>query len=114
MHFIPYLGGMAATQLAFDMVREIILPSSKRPDSVKVLFLLTDGGYVGNAVRIAANKLKKKSVEIYVIGVGKERKVKPMTSLASKSQNVFFLKRFKDLKRLRRRIAILPTKGRNE
>ena len=106
---------MTATQLAFDMVREKILPSSKRPDSVKALFVLTDGGYVGNDVRIAANKLKK-SVEIYVIAVGIGKKVwrKPVARLASKTQNVFSLRSFKNLKKLKRKIAILPTKGRNE
>ena len=95
------------------MVRNIILPSSKRPDSTKALFLITDGeSNVGGSPQKAADYLKKeKDVEIYVIGIGKKVRDESLKRLASGAKKVFPVKSFKDLKKLKRKIAILDTQG---
>ena len=70
---------------------------------------------MGKAVRTAANKLKiEKGVEIYAIPIGKKVRDQSMRKVASAAKNVLPLKRFIGLKKLKRKIAILPTKGRNE
>ena len=108
-------GGGTATRLALDMVRKVVLPSSKRSDSTKALFLITDGeSNVGGSPKKAADQLKKDGVEIYVIGVGKKVRDESLKRLASKAENVFQVKKFRDLKTLKRKIAILPTKGKKE
>ena len=92
------------------MVRKVILPSSKRSDSTKALFLITDGeSNVGGSPKKAADRLKKDGVEIYVIGVGKKVRDDSLKRLASNPKHVFEVKNFRDLKK----IANLPTKGRN-
>ena len=113
---VTFSGGGTATRLALDMVRNLIIPSSKRPDSKKALFLITDGeSNVGGSPKKAANYLKnKEKVEIYVIGIGKKVRDESLRGLASKAENVFPLKSFKDLKKLKRKIAILPKQGTNE
>ena len=96
------------------MVRKVILPSSKRSDSTKALFLVTDGEWnVGGSPKKAADQLKKDGVEIYVIGVGKKFRDESLKRLASNAENVFHVKKFRDLKTLERKIAKPPTKGRN-
>ena len=102
--------------MALEEVRKVILPSSKRPDSTKALFLVTDGeSNVGGSPRKAADHLKKQeNVEIYVIGIGKKVRHESLKRLASNPENVFQVKNFKDLKTLKEKIAILPAKGSNE
>ena len=96
------------------MVRNVVLPSSKRSDSTKALFLITDGeANVGGSPKKAADQLEEAGVEIYVIGVGKKVKDESLKRLASNPENVFPVKKFRDLETIKRKIAILPTKGRN-
>lgn len=96
------------------MVGKVILPLSKRPDSTKVLFLVTDGP--PNAARLArktADYLKRRAnVDIYAIAIGENAGKRQLSELASKAENVFPMKSFKDLKKLKRKI--LSTGGVNE
>ena len=95
------------------MVRKMILPSSKRRHSTKALFLVTDGPpNAAGVVRKAADQLKKEGVEIYAIAVGKNAGKTSLRRLASKVENVFPVKSFKDLKNLNRKMALLSTKSR--
>ena len=96
------------------MVRKLILPSSQRPGSTKALFLVTDGPpNVARPAKKAADYLKKRfSVEIYAIAIGKNAGKRQLSGLASKADNVFPMKSYKDLKRLKRKI--LSTKGGNQ
>ncbi len=98
------------------MVRKVILPSSERPDSTKALFLLTDGGSnFGGSPRNAAKILKNEDVEIYVIGIGKKvMRDKSLRTLASNDENVFAIKGYKDLKKVKKMIVNRPVKGKNK
>ena len=96
------------------MVRKVILPSSNRPGSTKALFLVTDGPpNVARPAKKAADYLKKrKSVEIYAIAIGENAGKRQLSGLASKADNVFSMKSYKDLlNKLKRKI--LSTKGGN-
>jgi hypothetical protein len=96
------------------MVRKVILPSSKRPDSTKALFLVTDGeSNVGGSPNKAANILKK-DVEIYVIGIGKKIGDESLTQLASNIDNVFTIRSYKHLNKVRNMIVNRPVKGKKE
>ncbi len=108
--------GATGTRLALDMVRKVILPSSKRPDSTKALFLLTDGdSNVGGSPRKAADILKnEEDVEIYVIGIGKKVRDESLRTLASNDENVFAIKSYEDLNKVKKMIVNRPVKGKNE
>jgi uncharacterized protein YegL len=95
------------------MVRKVILPSAKRPDSTKALFLITDGeSNVGGSPKKAAEKLKnEENVEIYVIGIGSKVRDESLRILASNDENVFAVESFKDLKKVKKMIVTRPAKG---
>jgi F0F1-type ATP synthase gamma subunit len=98
------------------MVRRLILPSSKRPDSVKKLFLVTDAGEsnLGGSPKKAADILKK-DVEIDVIGIGKKvRDAYSLRQLASKYENVFSIRSYKDLNKVKKMIVSMPVKGKQD
>ena len=96
------------------MVRKVILPLSKRSDSTKALFLIAHGEpNLGGSPKKTADQLKEAGVEIYVIVVGKKVRYESLKRLASNPENVFHVKKFRNLKTLKRKIANLPTKGRD-
>lgn len=94
-------------------MRKVILPSTKRPDSTKALFLITDGeSNVGGSPKTSAKILKNEhDVEIYVIGIGKKVRDESLRNLASKDENVFTIRSYKDLKKVKKMIVTLPMKG---
>ena len=113
---IQYTRGATATRLALDMVRNLILPSAKRPGSTKALFLVTDGeSNVGGSPKKAADVLKnEENVEIYVIGIGKKVRDQSLRELASEDKNVFAVASFKDLKKVKKKVVNRPVKDYSE
>jgi hypothetical protein len=76
--------------------------------------LVTDGeSNVGGPPKKAANILKK-DVEIYVIGIGKKVGDDSLRQLASKHDNVFAIRSYKHLNKVRNMIVNRPVKGKNE
>ena len=96
------------------MVRRLILPSSKRPDSMKALFLITDGeSNVGGSPKKAADILKK-DVGIFVVGIGKKVRDESLRQLASKDENVFSIRSYKDVNKVWKMIVSRPVKGKQD
>lgn len=93
-------------------VEKTILPSARK-GSVKALFIITDGNSnIGGKPKKAAEVLKRKKVEIYVVGIGKKVTQESLYDLASepKKEHVFNIKAYKDLKKVRRKIVVPPGK----
>ena len=112
---IDYIGGVTETKLALVAVRNLILPSSRRLESKKALFLLTDGGGSNGATKQIADCLKnEEDVEIYVIGIGRKIRDLSLRSLASKYQNVFAIKGYNDLIRAVKIIVEMSFRGKKE
>ena len=82
-----------------EKVRQVILPSSTRPGSTKVMFIVTSGkSNVGGSPKKVADYLKNRAnVETYVIGVGKRVLDGSLRSLASANENIFHVKSYKRL-----------------
>lgn len=75
-----------------------------RKDSKKALMFITDGNSnIGGKPASAARKLKRKGVEIYVIGVGKKVKVEELRSIASSPYgvHVFRIEQYSDIEDLK-------------
>lgn len=101
--------------MALVAVRNLILPSSRRLESKKALFLLTDGGGSNGATKQIADYLKnEEDVEIYVIGIGRKIRDLSLRSLASKYQNVFAIKGYNDLIRAAKIIVEMSFRGKKE
>ena len=96
------------------MVRKVILPSTKRPNSVKALFLITNGeSNVGGSPKKAADVLKK-DVGIFVVGIGKKVRDDSLRQMASKHDNVFSIRSYKHLNKVKKMILNLHVKGKQD
>ncbi|XP_031574706.1 complement C2-like [Actinia tenebrosa] len=97
---IKRAGGGTASRPALDLVRNAIVPFTRK-GSQKVLFFITDGhSNIGGSPRKAAKFLRdEKEFEIYAIGVGKKVMRRELMEIASEpeDEHVISVRKYKEL-----------------